>query len=134
MAETVNYGLYISDDRSERFLDWSQKINGETNSNMTKIDAVLGEKADRSETVHAVLLASGWAGNDIPFTQTVAVEGLGALQNGSAQLSKSASDEQEDAAVRANLKVAGQADGTLTITARGEKPKVDIPIEVTLLG
>ena len=134
MAETANYGLYVSDDRTELFKDWSEKINGETNSNMTKIDEALGEKADKSETVSATLLATGWVGEDRPFTQTVAVAGLGAEQNGSAQVAKSANEEQESAAVRANLKVTGQADGTLTITARGEKPTVDIPIEVTLLG
>ena len=134
MAETANYGLYVSDDRTELFKDWSEKINGKTNSNMTKIDEALGEKADKSETVSATLLATGWVGEDRPFTQTVAVAGLGAEQNGSAQVAKSANEEQESAAVRANLKVTGQAEGTLTITARGEKPTVDIPIEVTLLG
>ena len=40
MSETTNYGLYISDDNTERFIDWRGKINGEADSNMTKIDAI----------------------------------------------------------------------------------------------
>lgn len=134
MAETANYSLYISDDRSERFLDWSQKINGEADSNMTKIDAALGEKADKSTTRNALLLAAGWVGTDKPYIQTVSVDGLGAEQNGQASLAQSASDEQERAAVKAELTVCGQAEGSLTIKAKGERPSVDIPIEITLLG
>lgn len=134
MAETTNYGLYVSNNRSEKFLDWSQKINGENDSNMTKIDTALGEKADKSQTKTATLLATGWVGTDKPYTQVVSVDGLGALQNGSAQLSKDVTPEQENEAVRVALKVTGQAEGQLTITAARDKPTMDIPIEITLLG
>ena len=134
MAETENYGLYISNDRSESFLDWSQKINGETDSNMTKIDSTLAEKADKSQSVAATLLASGWIGDEKPYTQAVVVSGLTAQQNGQASLAHTASAEQEAAAVKAILSVSAQADGTLTIKASGQKPSIDIPIEITLLG
>ena len=134
MAETEHYGLYISDDRSESFLGWSQKINGETDSNMTKIDGALAEKADKSQSVFATLLATGWIGDEKPYTQTVAVSGLSAEQNGQASLAQSASSEQEAAAIKAVLSVSAQADGSLTIKASGHKPSIDIPIEVTLLG
>lgn len=134
MAETEHYGLYISDDRSESFLGWSQKVNGETDSNMTKIDGVLAEKADKSRSVTVTLLADGWVGSEKPYTQTVSVSGLGAEQNGQASLAQGAAPEQETAAIKAVLSVSAQADGSLTIKASGQKPSVDIPIEVTLLG
>ena len=124
MAETANYGLYVSDNRSETFQSWSQKINGETDSNMTKIDQALSEKADSSETVYAVLLASGWTGTDKPYIQVVPVNGLGATQNGSASLSHTATDDQEEAAIRAALTVSGQAEGSLTIKAKGGKRQI----------
>ena len=57
---TANYGLYITDDSSERFLEWRTKMNGTENSNMVKIDAALGEKANSSVLVSATLLASAW--------------------------------------------------------------------------
>lgn len=42
MSETSNYKLYITDDNTERFLDWRNKMNGVSDSNMTKIDTILG--------------------------------------------------------------------------------------------
>lgn len=46
MATTPNYNLYITNDSSERFIDWREKINGTANSNMVIIDTVLAQKAD----------------------------------------------------------------------------------------
>ena len=78
MSETPNYGLYLEDDASARFQDWREKINGTDNSNMVKIDTALGTMAQKSGKVTGTLLASAWSGIDSPFTQTLAVEGLGA--------------------------------------------------------
>ena len=79
---TANYGLYITDDSSERFLEWRTKMNGTESSNMVKIDTALGEKANSSVLVSATLLASAWTGVDSPFTQDITVTGLTATQNG----------------------------------------------------
>lgn len=46
MSETKNYKLHLTDDSSERFLDWRNEMNGVEDSNMVKIDTALGEKAD----------------------------------------------------------------------------------------
>lgn len=48
MSETKNYGLYLESDGNTRFQDWRERMNGETDSNMVKIDAALGEKADKT--------------------------------------------------------------------------------------
>lgn len=134
MSETPNYGLYLEDDASTRFQEWREKINGTENSNMVKIDTALGTMAQKSGKVVGTLLASAWSGIDSPFTQTLAVEGLGADQNGTISVAQNATIEQRDAARMAMLAVIGQTDGALTIAADGEMPDIDIPVVVILLG
>ena len=101
MSETPNYGLYLEDDASTRFQEWREKINGTENSNMVKIDTALGTMAQKSGKVTGTLLASAWSGIDSPFTQTLAVDGLGADQNGNISVAQNATIEQRDAARRA---------------------------------
>lgn len=134
MSETPNYGLYLEDDASTRFQEWREKINGTENSNMVKIDTALGTMAQKSGKVVGTLLASAWSGIDSPFTQTLAVEGLVADQNGNISVAQNATIEQRDAARMAMLSVIGQSEGQLIISADGEMPEVDIPVVVILLG
>lgn len=134
MSETPNYGLYLEDDASTRFQEWREKINGTENSNMVKIDTALGTMAQKSGKVVGTLLASAWSGIDSPFTQTLAVEGLDADQNGNISVAQNATIEQRDAARMAMLSVIGQSEGQLIISADGEMPEVDIPVVVILLG
>jgi hypothetical protein len=131
---TTNYGLYLTDDSSERFQEWRSKINGTTDSNMLKIDAALGQKADSSTSIEAVLLASAWVGSSAPYTQDISVNGLTADHNGSISISQSATTMQRDAARKAVLLVSGQEDNKLTISADGGMPDVDIPVCIILLG
>lgn len=134
MSETTNYGLYINDSDQESFLSWRNKINGTNDSNMIKIDTALGEKADSSSVVEAILSASAWAGVDAPYTQTISVTGLSANQNGTISVAQSATYEQREAARYAMLCVTGQSAGALTISADGEMPDINIPVVVILLG
>lgn len=134
MSETTNYGLYITSDSSEKFLEWRTKMNGTENSNMVKIDTALGEKANSSISVSTTLLANAWVGVDSPFTQNISVEGLGATQNGTISVAHSATAEQREMAREAMLSVIGQATGQLTIAADGEMPDIDIPVYIILLG
>ena len=113
MSETTNYGLYITSDSSEKFLEWRTKMNGTENSNMVKIDTALGEKANSSISVSTTLLANAWVGVDSPFTQNISVEGLGATQNGTISVAHSATAEQREMAREAMLSVIGQAAGQL---------------------
>ena len=109
-------------------------MNGTEDSNMVKIDTALGTMAQKSGKATGTLLASAWNGIDSPFTQTLAVEGLGADQNGSISIAQNATIEQRDAARMAMLSVIGQSEGQLIISADGEMPDVDIPVVVILLG
>lgn len=134
MSETKNYGLYLEGNDKTRFKDWRERMNGEVNSNMMKIDAALGEKANSSIAVTTTLLASGWSGVEAPYTQTIAVEGLSANQNGSISVAHNATAEQRDIARCAMLSVIGQNENSLTIAADGDMPEFDIPVVVVLLG
>lgn len=134
MATTPNYNLFITDDANTKFIDWRRELSGVSDSNMTKIDTALGEKAQKSELITGVLSASAWSGVDSPYTQVLAVTGLTADQNGTISVAQNATIEQREAARMAMLAVIGQSEGTLTIAADGEMPDIDIPVVVILLG
>ena len=135
MSQTEKYKLYITEPSDNpKFQDFRQNLCGDANSNMTKIEAALISKADSSTSISGVLLASNWAGVDSPFTQTLAVEGLRAAQNGTISVAHDATIIQRDAARNALLSITGQTDGSLVISADGEMPEVDIPVVVILLG
>lgn len=134
MSETTNYKLHLTDDSSEKFQDWRNAMNGPSNSNMTKIDEVLGEKADSSVCISCTLLASAWTGLIAPFTQTLYVDGLGQSRNGIINMAQNATFEQREMAREAMLAVTGQADGELVISADGEMPDFDIPVQIILFG
>lgn len=141
MAETSNYGLYLTEDATVNFLDWREKLAGQNNSNMTIIDEALakmcsdiGTKAKASTYVNATLLSTGWTGTSAPYSQTITVSGLGVDQNGFIQIAQGATADQREAVRLALLGVTGQSSGKLTISADGDKPSTDIPVTVILLG
>lgn len=68
MSETLNYHLYVTDDETERFVDWRSKMNGVVNSNMTKIDKALTEKANISTSINSVLSTALWEGTQSPYS------------------------------------------------------------------
>lgn len=88
------------------------------------------ESAGASVAVEATLRANGWSGG----RQTVAVAGLTADQNGVVGLTQGISSAALEAARAGELHVCGQADNSLTISADGEIPKLDIPILIIMLG
>ena len=134
MSETANYGLYVTDDNSERFYDWRTKMNGITDSNMQKIDAALGTKADASVCVDRVLYASSWHGDSSPYTQEILIDGLTASQNGSISVSTNATDEEWNSAIDAKLRVVEQKEGSLVVSSDGEKPTIDIHVSIIIIG
>lgn len=130
MSTTPNYGLYVTDDITERFKDWREAINGTDDSNMVKIDAALGEKADNSKSVNAVLSADGWSEKK----QTVLIDGLTATQNGIISLALTATEEQREQVRGAIFYIAEQTAGALTVGADGDLPTEDIPVTIIILG
>lgn len=88
------------------------------------------ESCEPSESINATLLASNWVSGQ----QTISVAGVFTDQNGFVSLPQSFSDAQYEAVVAAEMFVTAQADGSITISCRGDAPQIDIPILITLLG
>ena len=133
MSTTANYNLILTDDDQTKFKEWRESINGNSNSNMEKIDTALGEKANLSVAINAVLLMSAWS-DDSPYVQTISVEGLTADQNGIITIGQNITTEQLEDVVAADMRISGQVDGAFTVTAYGDKPTRDIPVTIILLG
>lgn len=133
MSATKNYDLALTDNDQTKFKEWRESINGNSNSNMEKIDTALGEKANLSVAINAVLLMSAWS-DDSPYVQTISVEGLNADQNGIITIGQNITTEQLEDVVAADMRISDQTDGSLTVTAYGDKPTCDIPVTIILLG
>lgn len=134
MSETKNYKLHLTDDSGEQFQYWRNAMNGPVDSNMIKIDTAIGEKANSSVAITAVLLATAWTGINPPFTQSLHVDTLTATQNGTISVAHNATSEQREIAREAMLSIIGQSDEELLIVADGELPEQDIPVYIILLG
>lgn len=80
--------------------------------------------------IDAVLTADGWSDN----LQTISVPSLPDNKPCIIGLAMSATDEQEDAAVAAGLRVVDRADGSITVKAKGTVPTVDLPVEIQVWG
>ena len=85
-----------------------------------------------SVSVEAVLSSSAWSGDSAPYTQTISVSGMTADINGIIGIAKGASENVREAARYAALAVTGQAAGTLTISADGVLPEIDIPVSIIM--
>lgn len=132
--ETEKYKLFLTDDSSMSFLDWRNKINGQTDSNMIKIEAALGEKAENSISKDLILLANAWTGTAAPYEQVLTVNGLTPEHNGIISVAHTATIEQRMAARDALLVISKQENNQLTIVADGSLPQYDIPVSIIIIG
>lgn len=89
--------------------------------------------AARSVAENKSLTVAGWTGNG-PYLQTVAISQAGTKTNGFVAVAETATATQREAARDAMLSVTERNDNVLTITADGDKPEVEIPIVITMLG
>lgn len=133
MSATKNCNLTLTDNDQTKFKEWREIINGNLNSNMEKIDNAIGEKANLSVAINAVLPVSAWS-EDSPYSQTISIDGLTAEQNGILTIGQNITTEQLEDVVAAEMRISDQVDGAFTITAYGDKPTRDIPVTIILLG
>jgi len=87
-----------------------------------------------STSVSATLAAASWVGSAAPYTQAVTVAGMTSTKNGNVGVAQSATAAQRTAARAAQMSVTSQGTDTITVTADGTLPTVDIPITVILIS
>lgn len=104
----------------EMDLNASQKEQARENLNVEQ----------KAAYVQTTLQASAWSDG----VQTVAVEGVTAKSAGDVGLDDSIEAEEYAAAAMARLMKTGQGAGTITVTAFGEVPTIDIPIMVRVVN
>lgn len=80
-------------------------------------------------SVQATLSSSDWSNKQ----QTVTVQGMTANANGFIGLDISATSTQREAARDALISLTGQATNSITVTADGDVPSVNIPINVLIM-
>lgn len=80
------------------------------------------------------LLAAAWSGSAAPYTQSVTATGVTSASHGITEVADSASDAQWQAAVDAEIRNSGQTSNTITFKAYGDKPTINIPVSVLILG
>lgn len=83
--------------------------------------------------VSATLSSGSWSGTG-PYTQAVTVSGMTSAKKAIVGLALSATTEQFEAALDALLHVTSQGTDTITVTAEGDEPSVDIPILIEIVG
>ncbi len=85
--------------------------------------------------IAATLDAEDWEGAQAPYTQAVAVTGMTAAKKGvSVGLSDSATTAQYLAAAAAQLRATAQGTDSVTVTAEGGLPEIDLPILIRIVG
>ena len=89
-----------------------------------------GAVAEKSTTVEATLLASGWAEGEY----TLIVDGVTADSYQEVLPALGISEEQLAALQGANIQDAGQREDAMVLKAYGEVPTIDLPIRVVLRG
>jgi hypothetical protein len=127
MPQTTNLGL-------EMPLGTDNYNIAVTNANMVLIDTAMGERAMKSVIIAKTLTSAGWLGSSAPYTQTVDIEGLAADANGTVGLAPTATAAQMEAAADAKLLVTAQAAGSITVSAFGDKPTINLPIQILIVG
>lgn len=87
-----------------------------------------------TNTVELSLASANWVGSTAPYTLNLTNAAFAKASDGIASLSSSCTEEQYKAAAKAGMRITSQNGNTITITASGVKPAVDIPISIILIN
>lgn len=88
-------------------------------------------------TYTTTLTAAGWQGEAAPFTQVVSVAGVIGDNSQVVEVGlneENTTVEQRTVARAAMLAPTARAENSVTITADGEKPTIDLPVVIVILG
>lgn len=98
------------------------------------LESAVQTKADKPKQYAVSVPVSSWTGSAAPYTATLTVTGVPANAIGSAGLSDAATDVQYEAALAAQIRVAGSSANTVILKAHGDKPTIALPIIVEVRG
>jgi hypothetical protein len=90
--------------------------------------------AAKSTMAAITLTAAGWTGTAAPYAQSVNITGVTATSNQEFLPDADITVEQLSALQTANIVDGGQAAGSVTLKAFGDKPTIDIPLRVIIRG
>jgi len=107
----------------------SGSANDEIPASMTE----LNKKAPKTVELTGILTVAGWsAGSGPPYTQTITIVGITTDSKGVMSLNQSATSAQYNSAAIAMLRPSAQDIDSVTITAEGLKPTINIPVVVSI--
>ena len=99
----------------------------------TEVENYLKE-SPMTTTVELSLASANWIGSIAPYTLNLTNAAFAKASDGIASLSSSCTEEQYKAAAKAGMRITSQNGSTITITASGVKPAVNIPISIILIN
>lgn len=90
-------------------------------------------KSDSSniEAIDIVLSKDKWSTN-APYTQTIQVNEIDVNNIGSLNLTNSFTQSQYDQLFYADITISGISKNSITVTANGDKPTIDLPLVLIL--
>lgn len=85
-------------------------------------------------TLSVTLASASWTGTAAPYSYTISNSAITATSNQELSPATSITADQLTALQNANIIDGGQAVGSMTLKAFGEKPSVDIPVRIIVKG
>lgn len=85
-------------------------------------------------TLSVTLASASWAGTAAPYTYTISNSAITATSTQEVSPATNITADQLTALQSANIIDGGQAAGSMTLKAFGEKPSVDIPVRIIVKG
>jgi hypothetical protein len=117
------------------FTQWMENLKSLLDENTAgHLQNEIEGKSDKSTAKIAVMTASGWSGAIAPYSQTLSIDGVTVTSANEVLPGTSITSDQLTALQAANLQDGGQAVGSITLLAYGDKPLIDIPIRVIIRG
>lgn len=111
----------------------SVKRGGTGGATAAEARANLGAAA-KSQGVTLTLAASAWTGSEAPYTATVTCNIAKASNNLIVGAGGTLTAEQQASFAAAMIVCTAQAAGSITLTAYGEVPTIDLPVNVLEVG
>lgn len=99
----------------------------------TNVNIVEGA-APKSIGATATATVARWTGTAAPFTQVIDIAGVTTTNNIEVGLASTITLDQIKMAMKCIIQCTAQANNQITLTAFKNKPTIDLPIQVIILG